>query len=202
MTAAMTIQLSGPLVDVKLSNRQGQSVQSSQTQLQQAQQPQPLPTSDASELMKKAQAQQDAQIARQLSQVMAALNEAAADLQEMQKRLMQDAEQQLLDLAFKIAGKILNQEIQAGRYEIDPIVRQAISGISTNQEIVVYLNPLDLARCKIVQDEGESLGYLKFAADPSVEPAHCRVQTQSGTLTGGIDSQMEDLAEALKSLSE
>jgi flagellar assembly protein FliH len=148
-------------------------------------------------------------VAQRASLAMArtALESAAAQLRALQAEIVRESEHQLLDMAIDIARKVLMQEIQAQRYEIDPIVKEALSRIGPRREVVVHLNPGDLKRCiqARVQDGEPSgsalrlaeIGEVQFVADPSVQPAHCRIETPEGTVESTPEAHLERLALAL-----
>jgi len=127
-----------------------------------------------------------------------ALESAGAQLRALQAAIVKESEQQLLDLAMDIARKVLMQEIQAQRYEIDPIVREALSHIGPRREVIVHLNPADLKRCTQARvNDGEPAGEVQFVADASVQPAHCRIETPEGTVQSTTEANLERLALAL-----
>ena len=139
-------------------------------------------------------------VAQRASLAMArtALESAAAQLRALQAEIVKESEQQLMELAMDIARKVLMQEIQAQRYEIDPIVKEALSRVGPRREVVVHLNPGDLTRCTEARiQDGESEGELQFVADASVLPAHCRIETPQGTVQSTPEAHLESLALAL-----
>jgi len=129
-----------------------------------------------------------------------ALNAAVLKLQELQENFVKQAEEQLLELAIEIAGKVLVQEIRAERYEIDPIVREAISRIPTRTDVVVHLHPDDLARCELAQQEDgtDQAASIRFVADPGVQRAECLLKTSQGSVESSVKQHLSDIAEALK----
>ena len=92
--------------------------------------------------------QSDAELAG-LRSAQAALEDASSKLRQLQDRFLAEAEEQLLTLSIDIAEKVLMQAIEAGRYEIDPIVKEALSKIPTNADVVVRLHPDDLDRSEV-----------------------------------------------------
>jgi flagellar biosynthesis/type III secretory pathway protein FliH len=106
-----------------------------------------------------------------------------------------------VELAVNIARKVLMQEIQAGRYEIDPIVQEALNRVPARQEIVVRLNPADLAKCRqaaSIQAQEDCPG-VRFVADNSVQRAHCLLETPHGIVESAVESNLEAVAAAMTS---
>jgi len=131
-----------------------------------------------------------------------ALERAAAQVADLQQQIIAEAEAHLLDLAVEIARKVLMQEIQAGRHQIEPIVREALRRAPANREIAVRLNPDDLARLEAASDRDEMPANVRLVADPSVGPAECVVETAEGTVEARIDHELDQVRGALKSPEE
>lgn len=129
-----------------------------------------------------------------------ALQQAAGKIQELQGQFLAEAQQQLVDLSIEIAKKVLMQEIQADRHQIDPIVTEAISRVPDRTDIVVHLHPDDLARCGQADksDEASDKNAVSFVADPKVHRGGCLLQTSRGDVESSIDGQLEEIAQALK----
>ena len=128
-----------------------------------------------------------------------ALAKAQAKFHDLQAQFCRDAEQQLVGLAMEIARKVLMQEIQAGRHEVDPIVQEALSRLPGRMDAVVHLHPDDLARCELAcQDEGASgADSVAFVADADVRRGECLVQTSHGTVESSIEGHIEEITKAL-----
>lgn len=133
-----------------------------------------------------------------------ALADGLEKLSRLQVEMMADAEQQLLDLAVDIARKVLMQEIQAQRYQIDPIVKEALLHVPARQDVLVHLNPDDYATCELARgSEDPSLaGKIRFVADPAVEPAECLLETIEGLVISSVEDHLESIADALKNPEE
>ena len=151
-----------------------------------------------------AQMQQQLAAGRQeLGRAIEAVQQAGRQFVGVQAEFFQRAEEQLLDLAIEIARKILAQEIDTEKYRIDPIVTEALAGISSRHDVVVRLNPADLAQCEAAglsagQDDQDS-GAVRFVADPNVGRAECLIETAQGVVTSSIEHQLTEIGQALKS---
>lgn len=137
-----------------------------------------------------------------LGQATAAFKAAADRLDDISRQIVVEAESHLLDLAIEIAEKVLMQEMKADRHEIDPIVREVLTRVGGEREVVVYLNPDDLARCELAKQaaEGPADGCLRFEADPRVPRAGVRVETAGGIIESSVAERLVTAGEALKSL--
>lgn len=181
MNDRLEIQLPAPLGEVTIPS-QGSDQQ----------QPQP----DGQELSGQAQAQLDAELAK-LRTAQKALAEGQAKLAQLRQNIVDEVEQQLVELSLGIAKKVLMQEIQAERYEIDPIIKEALSRFPTATDVRVHLNPDDLARCKLAAGAEQADG-ANFIADPAVRPGECLVETSHGTVESSIEEHVDEVARVLR----
>ncbi|MCX5684029.1 MAG: FliH/SctL family protein [Planctomycetota bacterium] len=134
---------------------------------------------------------------KDLRQAQAALDSAVNAVRTLEAEIIGNAESQLVTLALEIAGKVLAQDIEGGKYRIEPIVHEAISRIPCRRDIVVRLNPLDLARW---QEAGVAPGAagVKLAADPSVRRAECVVECAEGVVSATVAEGLTRAAEVMQ----
>ncbi len=128
------------------------------------------------------------------------LQKAAREIQEIREQFLTEAPQKLVDLSIEIAKKVLMQEIQADRHQIDPIVTEALSRVPSRSDVVVHLHPDDLARCEQAgeSDEASDKNAVSFVADAKVQRGGCLLKTSRGDVESSIDGQLEEISQALK----
>jgi flagellar assembly protein FliH len=130
-----------------------------------------------------------------LAQATAAARSAAEQLAAMARQLASEAEGHIVDLAIEVARKVLMQEIQAGRCDIDPIVREALSRVPARGDVLVRLSAADLAACNLAADSPQT---VRFVADPSISRGECVVESREGSVISAIEPHLEEIAQALK----
>jgi len=136
---------------------------------------------------------------RELEQACQAMGSAMEGVAALKDKLLKEAEGQLLELAVEIARKVLMQEIQAQRYQIEPIVKEALAHVPAHQEVSVHLNPQDLAQCQAAL-EAQHAGVganVRYVADPAVPRAECVLRTGHGLVVSSIEDHLQCIAEAL-----
>jgi flagellar assembly protein FliH len=135
----------------------------------------------------------------ELASAHAALVNGLKQLAELRDSMMKAAEQQIVQLAIDVARKVMMQEIQAGRYEIDPIVQAALAQVTSWQEVVVHLNPEDFTRCRQAQENSrdDSSG-VRFVADPAVRRSECVLETSQGVVRSAIEDHLCEIASAMR----
>ena len=134
-----------------------------------------------------------------LRSALAALSAAATQVAQLRRQVLQQSEQEIVALSLAVAQKVLMQEIEAGRYSIDAIVRQAVASLPAGQDVVLRLNPADLERCQLAgqRTAAEAGGILRFIADPSISPAQCVAETSDAAVESTIIAHLHKVALAL-----
>jgi len=132
-----------------------------------------------------------------VQQACRAARSAAEALRRLREGLLAEAEEQLVALALDIARKVLMQEVAAGRYEIAPILAEALQHVPGQGEVVVHVNPEDHARCRETGQLADDAGNVRFVADPKVRPAECLLETSEGTIESSMEANLARVGEAL-----
>ncbi len=190
MTRMLTIRLPGRLVSVDAaacSDGQGRPTLSA-----------PALRAATEEARRRMQSQLERQQAG-LLQARQALFAAVEDLRRFQAEFARQAEEQLLGLSLDIARRVLMQEIQAERYRIEPIIREAMRQVPTIQGAVIHLNPTDFERC---QAAGPPPDGVRIIPDAQVGPAECLVETAQGVVDCRVETHLEEIERALGSAEQ
>ena len=183
MTERLAIQIAAPLTAARSIRRDADA------------QDHPAPNETAAE---SAQAALEAERAA-LAQARQALERAATELTGLRDTIAQEAEAKVAPLAVAIAEKILMQAVEAGQYDMETIVREALRSTPSRREIVVRMNPDDLARLENGEAAGKplALGNVRLIADATVGRAECVVETAEGTVEARLQDQLEQVHQAL-----
>jgi len=133
-----------------------------------------------------------------LAQLLAALKGLVDKLNQFYEKIFAGHKEEIAKLSVEIARKILLQKVQQGDYQIEAIVQEAIKNAPTQQDIIVHLNPGDLARIQKIQQEdaGAFMG-IKFVSDPNVGQAECTIETSKGIVESLINEHLEQISKAL-----
>ena len=126
------------------------------------------------------------------------LGAIAAKLQLVYEKAIVEHRQGITKLAVEIARKILVKKVQEGDYQIETIIKEALNNAPTRQDIVVRLNPKDLAVCLQTQQQGDgTFAGIKLVADSAIGPAQCVIDTSKGKIESLINEQLEQVARVL-----
>ncbi len=146
------------------------------------------------ELEQELQAQKDlfAQVCQTLETVIVKLN-------DFYDGLFGEHKEQIAKLSVEIARKILVQKVKERDYEIESIVKEAFQNAPTHQDVVVHLNPEDLAQYQKIQSDSatDALAGIKFVSDAGIGPAECMLETGKGVIESLIDEQLEKISKSL-----
>lgn len=136
----------------------------------------------------------------ELAKTRGALEAGLARLSTLREEMIREAESQLLALALDVARKVLMQEIQAGRYEIDPIVKEALRRVPPRQDVVAHLHPEDWSRSQLARgaEEDPAAGSIRFVADPSIPRGECVLETAEAAIVSAVDDHLDTIADALQ----
>jgi len=124
-----------------------------------------------------------------------ALEQALSELDAARALAADALARQSVELAVAIARTLLRVEIDAGHYDLEKIVREALatSGIGRGS-CVVHLNPIDAERLKHVPFRAGTL----IEADVEVSCGDVHVTTPHGVLVRDIDDALESITERIR----
>ncbi|MBN1556143.1 MAG: hypothetical protein JXA11_15490 [Phycisphaerae bacterium] len=192
MTQPVVLQLDAPIHQVDVvgdESSESRSMSAPERQLAQMQ----------AQLERRAEAMEQQFAARQaeLESTVRALRTAGKQLDSLREELIRDLHTEAVDLALRIARKVLHQEIESQGYRIDPIIEEAMSHLPKRGEITVRLNPADFERSALAQQDTSGEEHIHFTADPSVPPAGCVVDSAEGVVESDPDAAMEHIEQTL-----
>ena len=129
-----------------------------------------------------------------------ALDGVVAKLNQFCERIFVEQREEVARLSVEIARKILVQKVENGDYEIESIVEEALKNAPSRQDVVVHLNPEDLAQCQKAQQAKPSSAFagIKFVSDPNIGRAECMLESPKGIIESLIDEHLERIGKALK----
>ncbi len=147
------------------------------------------------------QATEDLAAAHEQAQLAAgALLALAGSLQKEHRRVLEDAGEEIVSLAYRIAEKILRRAVEQDPSAVIPLVRELLQRSATHGSLTVRLSPPDYACLKANLDsvpEAAEVEGVRLRPDPSVSPGGCAVETEAGRLDGLLETQLERIAEVL-----
>lgn len=139
--------------------------------------------------------------AARIDEALETLNQAVVE----RKKIIKDAENEILRLSLKIAEQVIRSEVSLHRDVSLNIVAEAIARVSDREQIIVRVNREDAEYLKRYKDRLSSMldGVKSFSIieDASVEPGGCVIETNLGFIDARIATKLKSIEEALKKVS-
>jgi flagellar assembly protein FliH len=130
--------------------------------------------------------------------------ERAGELTRAEGRLLEEARGQLLQLALRIAEKVLRQRLEMAPDAILPMVEEALQAARGHVagRVVLRLHPLDAAtvtpQLERLRQQNRGFESLEVLRDASLSRGGCRVETQFGTIDASIETQLRAIESLLR----
>ncbi len=143
---------------------------------------------------------QYSQAKNEFSRVCQAINGVVTKLNQFYDKVFAEQKEEIARLSVEIARKVLMQKVEDGDYKIVSIIKEALNNAPTRQDIVVHLNPEDLAEYqKALQEEPNSaLTDIKFVSDSNIGRAECLLESPKGIVESLINEHLDRISKALK----
>ncbi|MBU0572983.1 MAG: hypothetical protein KKH83_00720 [Candidatus Margulisbacteria bacterium] len=129
---------------------------------------------------------------------METLNESVKE----RKKIIKDAESEILRLAIRAAEQIIRSEVSLHRDVCLNIVSEAINRVSDREQVMVKVNREDAEYIKRYKDRLAGIldGVKSFSIleDSTIEPGGCVVETNLGYVDARISTKLRTLEESLQ----
>jgi len=117
------------------------------------------------------------------------------------EQFLKNANRELVDLAFKIAEKIIGKQIEIEPQTIISIVKQAMQNVRGSKQLTIRVHPND---AKILRENDEELQealgrqrMIDILEDKKVQPGGCIIESEIGTVEAQLQTQLERLKKIL-----
>ncbi|HTY12837.1 MAG TPA: FliH/SctL family protein [Candidatus Omnitrophota bacterium] len=135
---------------------------------------------------------------QKIKEALETLNQAVIE----RKKIVKDAEAEILRLALKVAEQIIRSEVSLHRDVSMNIVTEAINRISDREQVIVRANREDAEYIKHYKDRLSGIldGVKSFSVieDSTIEPGGCIVETNLGYVDARISTKLKAIEEALE----
>jgi len=112
-----------------------------------------------------------------------------------------DREAMLVELATRVAAKVIHREVQTRPDHIENLLRQTVRLLSDKSKLLVTVHPDDLERVTRAQAEGkldfQGLKQIEFLADDKMVVGGMRIASGHQTLDAALDSQLAEISRGL-----
>jgi flagellar assembly protein FliH len=150
-----------------------------------------------------AQASLRTRLDQQIASVLAALAQAAQNIEHSRHAWQQHWEQHSVELAAAIATRLCRRELSRQPQIALDWVREALEMAASNAEITLRLNPSDheslAAQVEAVAKQLSGVASVRIVADAAITAGGCRVDTEFGSLDQQLEAQLARITEELLS---
>jgi len=140
------------------------------------------------------------QLLQQRAELLELHQGVAESLRGIVPRIVREVEQTLIDLALEVAQKLV-AGLPLKPQLVEAVVREALGQAGDTAEILVLLNPDDLALLRKHQSpilNGlPEMGPLRFASSADVSRGGCIVQTRFGLLDARRETKLEQIRQSI-----
>jgi flagellar assembly protein FliH len=133
----------------------------------------------------------------QLAPVLSAFQQATTEIAHLRATVLQQAEEDIITLAFQLARKIIHYEALEHREVLAATLRRALHHVVEQDQIVVRVHPDD---CKYAAEIKDALRHtrgdskmLTVQGDTSISRGGCLIESSLGTVDARIEAQFEEL---------
>jgi len=138
----------------------------------------------------------------QLSPVLSAFQQATTEIVHLRATVLQQAEEDIITLAFQLARKIIQYEALEHREVLAATLTRALEHVVQQDQIVVRVHPDDVNYATEIKEElGHTRGdieTLTVKGDTSVGRGGCLVESSLGTIDARIEAQFEELEQRFR----
>ena len=133
------------------------------------------------------------------------LREAVEEFFEYKEELYDKVAGDILDIALKVAEKIIKNEVETDKTVLDCIVKDALKSLAKDEnKIILKVNPTDVEYTKEIVPKLLSSGQFEakifVSGDKEVEEGSAVIETSNGIIDANISTQLELIKEAFKQI--
>jgi flagellar assembly protein FliH len=134
-----------------------------------------------------------AQLETGVGEAVDALREAVSMVQMHEARWVANAEENIAALAVAVARHIVQREVSSDPSTVRELVSRALVGFPLDAQIVVRLNPADIAACGtlVVPNSAGRTPDIRYTADPHIMRGGCLIEGRDRIIDGRIDTSLE-----------
>jgi flagellar assembly protein FliH len=130
-----------------------------------------------------------------------ALGALIHDLSELKKKILETAEEQILQLALAVSEKVIHMETQTNREVVQHVLRAAMKNIVDRENMKIRLHPHDFQyMMEIKPDFLRNLDGVKnivFEEDASIVRGGAIIETMFGEVDARLDHQYNQIKSSL-----
>lgn len=133
-------------------------------------------------------------------EILAEAEQTLQAAQDERDRILAEMEKEIVELALKVARKVVACELKTNREVVVSIVEEALAACSNRENAVVRVSAEDGEYLEQNKDEALSSisgsDSIKIKPDNSLSPGDCVIETSFGSVDAGANTKMNKIEEA------
>ncbi len=141
-----------------------------------------------------------AQAEREMDDMLATMRELLEMARLERRKLLEDAEPEVVRLALGIAERVLHQQVALDRGVVVQMAKTAIARLIERDSVTVRVSPADLERMREHREDLVAIGdirNLRVVEDQRVGRGGVVVETEAGTIDARIATQLDEARKIL-----
>lgn len=130
------------------------------------------------------------------------LTRALASARNEYDRMLAQSEEDMLELAVRMAERIVRRQIELAPESVAAIARGCLELVRERRQIIIYANPLDVPQLEAWREDltqSVEARSLHFEPDPQIGRGGCMIETEAGRVDARLDVQLDSFKRALLS---
>jgi len=138
---------------------------------------------------------------QEASHMVRALMDAVREIDSLKQNILENAEHDIVELAYAIAEKVVHQEIQTNREVIKAVLKDAIKSIVDKEELRIRLNPQDYQYMLEIKSDFiqviDGVKHIILEEDAGIQRGGAIIESLFGEVDARVDKQMGELKAVL-----
>ena len=142
-------------------------------------------------------------VERETAEQVSSLRQMLAAALAERQRVLASCERDLVALSLAIASHVVRERAAVDPSIVQASVRAALARVGNARDVVVKVNPQDLASIAAFRGEWSPEGgdrRVEFVADEAVERGGCLAEVEAGTVDARLESQFTETVRYFESL--
>jgi flagellar assembly protein FliH len=134
-------------------------------------------------------------------QTLQTMSHIVAETSELKKKILENAEEQIIELSLAVAGKVLHLEVTTNREVVRSVLKDAIKNIVDRENMKIRMHPQDFRyMMEVKADFLQSFDGIKnvvFEQDESIQQGGAIIETLFGEVDARLDQQFQEIITAV-----
>ena len=144
--------------------------------------------------------------ARKMEPILAGLQDALAQLENIRKETHRQIEKELVELSLAIAKQVICRETTIDSEIVLCVAREALSKVEDPGRIKIKMNPADLEFVNenqpLLSNLVDNMANVTLEAAEFVQRGGCIIETEMGEIDARIETQLQAVAESFRAAPE